>query len=514
MTAIEGPLSRDPIVNKEISIGVSEKETPMNIRSQSTLFGGMKAPSDELLRLVSEPASDPSNDFHPELHRKAWSNSYNIPCLFDTVESSAMTMMDRESHLGAGSTGMKLASVISFYTNSLLIQQSTASLARAKKIQDVTGEELARISAIRAGMNISNTAVTTTIRGLTLASLETMTKAIRVAKQALSYISAGLESIIYTLLMVPATLSATKQIHFQHEFNNFLNVGRDPYQRAIFGMGYLMDLIDLTNVDREKALSIFDTEDLKVMLEQEVELTQEEYDQLTDEDLLFIDRQKQALVQKILSQEKDPLNRKLVSEHVELRLAKKIAEMRDLKDVEFSRAIGTETLQKMKKELHRPKEMQLVERLSHGEASATGLEDAEGIIELALSESRNNLTVNILLVFGCIIGISGLIVVSVFTGGLPLYVGLSILIVSELFMVGLDLYDFLEELKQMKAAPKDRIALFVLSIVSIVCIGVGAFLAPGPLARLIVILLGVIFAGFQLGVLGWAWANHQNTQKV
>jgi hypothetical protein len=104
-----------------------------------------------------------------------------------------------------------------------------------------------------------------------------------------------------------------------------------------------------------------------------------------------------------------------------------------------------------------------------------------------------------------VIGVVGFVLATVFSGGLPLVVALAIIVFSNVLMFCLDFYCFSLAVKDMQSAPKDRILMMICSALSIIFTALGAFIAAGPLARLIVILLGVLFAGMQVGVLGWSW---------
>jgi hypothetical protein len=278
-----------------------------------------------------------------------------------------------------------------------------------------------------------------------------------------------------------------------------------------------MNELTLGNDEREEALSIIPIgkyDDLIRMFSQQVELSAEEYGHLSDADFAFIAEKTRGVITKIQTNHPHMSNLEVASGHVKVRLAKELVRMMKVKEAELARNTGIETVRLVKDELRKPLQDRFLNLLESSEENELALQEANKIIEVASKENLQNMILNIFIVGTCVIGVIGFVLASVFTAGLPLYIALSIIILSNVMMFGIDLYSFAEEVKDMKATPKDRLIIIITSALSIVFTAVGAMLSVGPLVRLILILVGVLFAGFQLGVLGWSWYNDEKNQHA
>lgn len=453
-------------------------------------------------------------DFNPGLHRNLLGLATDIPSMAQNIESTVITASGGQPDLGMAS-GIKLSSTFAILTGVLTTQVATERAVKAHEIGDVVGEELAMITQARGVTECSMGFVLGTLRGLTIASVYTAAQSVAAAAKIFGDISTGFASAFYILIAIPPAITAIRQFRFKQEFDATVGIGSNPYEKARFGMHFLMKQLMLDDVEREEALEIIPVtiyDDLMRMFTEEVELTKEEYESLTEADFAFIAKKAPELVERI--REAHPLmsNLEVASGHVKIRLAKELVRMMKVKEAELSRNAGVDTLRLVKEELHKPLEEQILYRLENTEENELALEEAEAIIGVASKENLHNLIFNIVIVTTCIIGVIGFILASVFTAGAPLYVALAIIILSNVMMFGVDIYSFAQEVKDMKATPKDRILIMITSALSIVFTAVGAMIAAGPLIRLILILIGVLFAGFQLGVLGWSWYNEENSK--
>jgi hypothetical protein len=397
------------------------------------------------------------DEFHPNFHRKTLGLSKGFTSL---ARSFALhyQMMTQRSHDPGLKLGFGVANpVLGMVTNSLALQGVTEDVERAQKIQDIAGLQLAQIRQVATSFSLSSVLVQGTLQGFSMASLYITAKSVVLSIKYLGYSVTGLGSVIYTLIMIPPAISATKQIYFSQQLKAQRDVG--------WGLQFLVDQWKLTAEEREEALTTFSQEESE-------DLLPEEMARLTEEDRGFLER---------------------VDEGLRSSLAKELIRKMEVKEAELKRNTGSDTVALIREEVYSP-----------------GTRTAEEIIGLALEENRSKIILNICVVSAALIGLVGLVTVSVFTAGIPLYIGLATMICSDLFLFGLDVHTFIQEVGSLKAAPKDRLLMLIISAISILAVALGAFLAVGPLAKLIVILIGLFFTGIQLGILGWAWYNYEN----
>jgi hypothetical protein len=466
--------------------------------------------------LAIEEEIGKKRDFNPNLHRNALGLATDFPTIAQNLESTVLTMTGGTPDVGMAG-GLKLSSTFAILTGLLTIQVATENVKKAHEIGDVAGEQLAEITQARGVTECSMGFVLGTLRGLTIASVYTAAQSVALAGKIFGDLSTAFASAFYILIAVPPAITATKQISFKQKFDAKLEENSDPYKKARLGIEFLMNELTLGNDEREEALSIIPIgkyDDLIRMFSQQVELSAEEYGHLSHADFAFIAEKTRGVIKEIQTNHPHMSNLEVASGHVKVRLAKELVRMMKVKEAELARNTGIETVRLVKDELRKPLQDRFLNLLESSEENELALQEANKIIEVASKENLQNMILNIFIVGTCVIGVIGFVLASVFTAGLPLYIALSIIILSNVMMFGIDLYSFAEEVKDMKATPKDRLIIIITSALSIVFTAVGAMLSVGPLVRLILILVGVLFAGFQLGVLGWSWYNDEKNQHA
>lgn len=454
------------------------------------------------------------SEFDFNTHRGVLGFVTNVPTTAQSVESLAATSMGRSGDPGLGS-GLKLSSVFAIATGIFTMFVATEKVKKAEEIDDVAGRQLAEVMQARGAAEFSLGCVLGALRGVSIAGLYTAAQSVAVAGEVLGHLATGVGSVFYLLLAIPSAITATKQIQFKYDLENYMNVGSDPYQKAIYGLGYLVEKLALNEVDRDNALKTIPVgipEDLIRMIIDEETLTEEEYAMLTEEEFSFISMKTPLIMEEIQSKHPHLSNIDLVEDHVKIHLAKELARMMMVKEAEFVRNTGSETLNMVKTEIHKPKGEQILHRLCSTEENALALEEAEAIIGVARKENTTASILNILLVVTCVIGVLGFILASIFTGGAPLIAALALIVLSNVMMFALDLYGLMQSMKDLKSGHGDRIFMTICSALSIVFTAIGAFIAAGPLARLIVILIGVLFAALQLAILGWIWVKEEKAK--
>lgn len=455
-------------------------------------------------------------DFNPGMHATVLYFVTDIPTLAQTIESTAYIAMNRTPDVGLGS-GLKFSSALSMVTGAATIYTNTQEIKRAQAIGDVVGERLAQITRVRGVSEIATGAIMVPVRALSIAATYTTAQSVVTAGRILGDVSTGAASVLYALLALPFAIQGVRQMQFRGKFSDQLDLGETRGMKALYGMQFLVDQLTLSESEREgvvSALPVDDYDDLLEMLGEEVSLTEEEFDILTDEEFAFISRKTHELLAQIMIDHPRLSNREIISGQIKIRLAKELAKKMMVKEVELARTTGNKTVQFVKEQLHLPARERIITRLQADPNNELAIEEAENIIAIAKKENSKGLLLNTLIVLTCVIGIIGFILSSVFTAGLPLYIALGVIILSNVMMFCIDLYGFISEVKEMKSMPKDRAMMIFLSLLSMVFVAVGSVLATGPLATVIVLIVGLVFVGVQLGVLGWSWHNAEKDKAA
>lgn len=413
---------------------------------------------------VSSIGSNSEEELNPNTIKTALGLSKDFTGLARSLESTSHMMRGTKPDSTGLGSGFRIADpVIGIVTQSLTAHVVTNEAIKAEKIGDVAGLQFAQIGQTKASIGITSVAVQGTLRGLSIAAIYSASTTLLVGMKYLSNIGTALGSAIYTLTVISCSMS----MHNQMCFRNLLK--KEVKEKN--HMQFLFNQIQLSNEERNAVLE-------KCVREEGVSLTKIEENRLTSEDLAFIESANEEI--------RDTLKRDL---------ARKI----EVKEKDFSRNCGSATLFLLK------------DNLANGAISS---DIQEKILSSALEENQGKIIMNAVVTVASLIGLAGLIVATIFTAGAPLFAAIGAMIFSDLIFFGLDLYAFANEIDSLKAAPKDRILLLAVSLISIMSVAVGSFMAVGPMAKLIVILVGIVFTLIQAGILGWSWYNYEAAKEA
>ncbi|MBM3201342.1 MAG: hypothetical protein FJZ56_02915 [Chlamydiae bacterium] len=452
-----------------------------------TDMGNTETESDPLLKKESE-------DFHPQMHRDIIWAATDIPGLAQSAESLAMNVQGKSSDIGL-SAGLKMSSTFGVLTGALGIGIAANAIERANKIQDTAEVNLAKIRMMRSTAEMSAGASFGTLRGLTIASAYTTAKTVVLATTIVGCVATALGSLSYLFLALGNAVNSLGQIRFYQDFAKVKKEGADQ------AFKFLLDKVLLKKEDREEASKIIPIDvydDLILMASEERTLTAEELFLLTAEDRDFVEDKTKELMEILSKKHPDIGDLDVFESHIKIGLAKELSRMATVKQAELVRATGIETVTKLREFIINPQEA-----LTENE-----------IVGIAQKENKAALIMSFLVVTTCLIGVAGFITATVFSGGLPLIVGLALIVSSNVLMFGLDFYALRKAFKEMKAAPKDRIVMMVCAALSLFFTATGAFVATTTVVRIAVIILGILFAGVQVGVMGSLWyKEHKEKNK-
>ena len=475
------------IVYKGPIEGVSGQTIGLEGRQVVVLKSGNISTHDTSLKYLKAIGEEnKKSSFNPGVLSDAYYVAGDIP----SIPQNIVPLIAGASSLGI-QQGVKFSSAFSLVTGSLRVITSAGELKVSKKIGDVFGTMLNVITLIRGSIEILSGAVMAAFRTLSIIAAQTAAKVVVLWTSIIGIASTFVGSAVYTALALPFAIKGIQSFKFLHEYNK-LETPQDKYE---FLKGKLM----LNEVDYKKAqneINFQDEADLYTMLKDPIVLTEAEEGALCFEDKDEIRKRVNELLNGINKSEFSQIGEwDDVSAHLQIRMGKEVARMKLVKEAAFLRRCGNATLQKLKEHL----------RLTLDERKDVDLTE---VLKLAHDETKFQTLFYALIVLTCMIGIAGMIITTVMTGGIPLIIGTVMMLVTAIFMLGIDGYCFLSDLKsKKKSGVADKILFAVLGILSICCAGVGAFFSGGLLPLIVVLLVGLIMLGITGAGMHWSYKN-------
>ncbi len=390
----------------------------------------------------------------------------------------------------------KFTSTFGVVTGPICMFSAMKGAKEARLIRDNEGLLREEIRLVRSGVETASGATMVAVRSVGLAaSRVSVSKAIIVANRVLGYISTGVGSLLYFLLMIPFALNAFRGGKFLNEWNKQKELGIDE------GFKYLVEMIGLNRSDFDevaKTMHFNSCEELYAMVKDSQKVGENVSQILTSREMICVEERVRSILSSL-----NPDDFPLISDWDQVRdclLVKGLNEACRIvlkKKAEYTRRAGFESYTDIREVLR-----------SDQSANIKGIDEGFKLrmINVATKETHSNLLINTLLVFVCTIGIGSFIGATIFSGGAPLLASIIVMLVMNVMMSGLDLYSFMEELRAMKTSSKKDLATIVLFIaMSILSLGISFVFAQGPVAKAVVVALGAMMISFQVSALSYVY---------
>lgn len=354
--------------------------------------------------------------------------------------------------------GLGYTSIGGLITGPLVAYGGSKALDKANAINDVGGQQMAKVRIARGVVETTSGAVMAGVRTIGLAGIGTTSKAIMTASFTLGIVSTVTSSLLYSFLIAQFSMGGIKSYRFMDALDGYLDQGDVNGAYA-----FLKAQLELSDADWTAAVNTANGS------AGPVELTKDEVAILTNADFDRI--------------------RGSVAEDKQGLLAKEVARMKMVKEAKYLRRAGNESLTMLKK---------------------NNLDIAK-VVATARDEARFNSVLMAFLVVSCVIGITSFILATVFTGGTFLIVGFALMLVMNIMMTvadSLSLFQAVESLK--KASWKDKAVLVGFIVITMLAMAAGTYFSAGLAPMIVTLAVGAVMLGVQAGGMAWAYNKHHN----
>lgn len=396
--------------------------------------------------------------------------------------------------------GLGYTSAGGVITGPLQVMGAKASLNEAEAIGDVAGERLAKVKIVRGVTEAFSGATMGALRTVSLVGLKTTAQTIVTAGTILGYLSTATASALYALLSVQFGINTVKSYQILKEMNQLLDNKsvETAFQLLLDKTQLLTD--DFAHVYKGMFESTSAAQ-LYNMVKDEIVLTEKELSILTDaeKDTIcctarnWVSSRKREDYPEIQDWDQ-------VKDHMTLRYMKELARIKMVKEAEYARGVGRESLAKIK------------ESINEGRIEVDTMKE---ILQLAHDEARFKVIMNGLLVVTCVIGIASFVLTTIFSGGTFLILGYAIMLLMNVLMAGADTYGLFQSIQALKdSSVKDKIILALLIVLTLAAVAVGTFFTGGVGPLILVLVLGALMLAVQSGTMAYAWHKHKEVEEA
>jgi len=390
--------------------------------------------------------------------------------------------------------GLGFFSAAGLITGPIHLMDGLSQLKKAKRVGDVAGERLAKLSVLRGGLDIANGGVMAASRTISLVSLHTTSKTIEVAGSALGNFATGLSIGIFAIYAIRFLRTLVGAIKRYREI-------RDKSDGDAFLE--LMGKLRLEDSDYKKAferVGIKSGADCINIETDSIELSQEEIG-------VFEESEREKIIQELQNQlskidRNDPAYKMVldwgkVERNFVALVIKELAHIKMVKEIEHGRITGGKSL----------------ELIRGGYSAAFGEAQQSEIVTIEQKELAKQIVIHSLLVLAVLIGIASFVITTVYTGGAALIVGYVMMLVMNIILTGADtqgLFKSIESLKELSAKQKALMVVFAILIVGVSL--TGAFFTGGGSMLVTAIVIGGLMTSVQAGGMYYAWKKQSKNK--
>lgn len=398
--------------------------------------------------------------------------------------------------------GQRMTAFFGLISGPLGMETAMASYEAARKKGDVRGMKLAVIRFVRGIVEATGGSVSGTARVLALSAAHSAAKAMQIARQVLGFASFGIGTLSYSLIATSTIINLVQAVKVKKELTQIL---KEQGEKAAFD--YLLNLLSINEKDLtacKKVIGFDSPNQLYNLVTRPVTLSEEERQVLTKDDKKLIAKTVMESLSK-LDKEAYPLIKDWIGVKVNLmgHLAKAIAKRKLVKKTEYLRAAGNESYVMLEKELQKPREKRIYSE-----------EMARNVLQTVQKEAKNNIISCSLVIFATFIGIAGMIIATIFTGGIPLYVALAVMLASTLILTVFDVKGLVAELEKTKElSRRDKILLGFLLLLTITSTALGIIFSGGGSALVTAIIVGAVMLAIQGGAFAYIWKKQREVEE-
>ena len=370
------------------------------------------------------------------------------------------------------------------------VVSSLKALKKAKRIGDVAGARLARMGVAKGVLETGSGAVMGGIRTLSLVQLSTTSKAMAVASNVLGIASTVGFVAIFAIYVARFSRTLAKAVPLLRELKKTL--GGDGK-----GFDILEKMATLSDDERKKCGRVIEfdpnSDQLKKMVTEKVELTDKERALLTIDDKDFVEREIKQ-IKELDADERDNLK---------IRYLKEISHAKMVKEVEYRRIVGGTSLVMIKE--YRGKTFSTPE---------LSLNAKEAIVKKAQRELRVKIVEHSLLLFALLIGIASFILTTVFSAGTVAIVGYAMMLVMNVIMTGADTKALIDSSRGLKKlSTKEKVTIAAMMVLTIGIMATSAFFTGGGSLLIVALIIGIMMVGIQGTGLAYAWHKDRDNKR-
>lgn len=373
---------------------------------------------------------------------------------------------------------LKYSSLAVVFTGAITMYSACRNLRRALAIGDVAGKVIEIIRLIRGGFEIATGLVAGAFRTITLiaAAPGTAAKTVVVSALPLGISLTAVASILYVLIALPFAIMAVKGIRLIRE------TGR-PVEEAFAALQKRVTLQNEDFIRAEKSISFRNEAELKALCAEDILLTSEERNILSERDRTRI----REIVNRLHSARENE-----VKNHLIKRMEKACAQRKLSKHADYLRAAGGGSLEQLK----------ICEVAANGQIS---LEKMQDVVKIARKEAIKAVITYTLIILTAIIGITSFVLTTVFSGGLALVIGLGLMLAMNILWLALDSQGLKAKLEALKTSKTlDKVIMSIFLAITVLSIAAGAFFSGGLLPLILILIFGAISVAFQGSMLGYS----------
>lgn len=489
----------------------------------------------------------------------------DIPPTMAVIDSIAHGCMGGDPALQ--STGFRFLSTLGVISGACGISGANNALKVARLIGDIDGIREAKIRIARGSFEITSGFLAGGLRSLSAVSLQETAKSVVTAKMALGHVATGVGAILYTLIAVPFAIRMKNSCQFIKKLNQEINKpGKNDFESVVEGSKFLMNQLTMQAEDYEEAANILrkkkpaelykiaadsltlNLEDYcKSSLAEERELSAAEQFFLTDEERKKVEDKASQLTKEL--EEKKEFSEISDWKHMEKRaiplaLAMETIRIKKLKETNYRRNAGAESLARIKAEIAKPESERFFVRLAELMEKNSDIDfsqpleevvqslydkdrydeadeviqcfgECKEIIEVSHAETRKNIILYMLIIITCIVGIGAMAFSSIVSGGIaPVIVSIIMSVITSGLMFGLDLQDLIEKAKSMTSSGvKDKIVLGIIMMLTLASTILGVYFASSTVVQIIIALAGATILGIQGSTMAISWKNHKTAEQ-
>ncbi len=415
-------------------------------------------------------------------------NTWSVASNFSAIFRNILWILNPINPDPGGVNGLGYTSAVGAITGTLQVVGSIRNLRSSQKIGDIAGARLAQMRMARGGVDGGAGLAAAGMRTMSLVGLKSTAQTVVTAGTIFSYVASSLWSLslgMQTVLFAKNTIQSAGVLQ---------------------GIKSIKDLLVKWVLSEEdiqagkSAVKFTSAAELYDMISDPIVLTKEEEDILTVQEkesaCEVIEKNMKGLKKENYPEIQDWTQ---VKDHLTVRYMKELARIKMVKEAEFVRVIGPDSLKAIKA------------------AVKDGTIDfkAAEIVKTAREETYFKVFFNGLLLFAGVIGIASYITTAALTGGPVLVAGYAVMLLMNFIMSGADVYSLFKDFKTLEATSlKDILTLALFAIITIATVATGAFFATSGVMLIMILVIGALMLAIQAGTMIYAIHKYEKNAPL